>query len=1414
MQRTLFQITLFFVLSLIFSFTAQAQLIDDFSDGDFSSNPTWIGETSFWQVNSGELQSNGTGTDTIYLSTSNSRLLDTEWRFKIRYTGGGPSTSNFLRIYIVSDQSDLEGALNGYFIQVGESGSNDSYDLFRQDGSNAPVKIIDGQDGLGGSAVDATIRLIRDNAGLWELFVDQGNTGFFVSQGSANDNTFTNSSFFGILARHTSTRTQDFFLDNVYVGDVIQDTLPPSLTSLQIVNANTLLLTFDEEIGTASGLLTSNYSIDGGIGNPSTASFNGADQRVIELGFANSFQNNTSYNLSISNLEDTQGNQLNAPIVEAFNFIVPSNASFKDVIINEIMADPSPPQGLPNAEYLELYNRGNGTYNLAGWGIDNGTTIGTLPEYFLLPGEYVILARSSDLSLFQGFGDVIAPSSWPSLVNGGDKLGLRSDLNELIDSVEYELTWYRDAIKDNGGFSLELINPDLLDCAALTNWIASVSTQGGTPGIQNSVFSTAPDANAPKVLDANVLGSDTILLCFDEGMDPGTLSIGTNYSLDNGLGHPAAAIPLAPDNQCVKLVFAGQINVGVAYQLDIQGVTDCSGNAILPIQVPVAKGVQPQMGDLVITELLPDFEPARSLPGSEFVELFNRSSSVLDIAGHAISDGSSTANLPATVIYPGEYVIICAIFDTADWNDFGRVIAVDALPSLNNSSDSIRLIGRFQETLDYVFYDRDWYQNPDKELGGWSLEKIDTDLLDCNNPANWLASVDTRGGTPGTENSVKGTFVDNEAPVLVNVNVARPDQIILTFSEPMDPSGLTEEVNFIINQGLGLVLRAIIASEDNRIVQLDLPSPLVSNTIYELDINKLSDCSGNPFESVVKVGLPENPDPFDLIFTELYPDFTPSRGLPEVEFVELYNRSGKVINTGSLILEVSGSRVNLPQGLIFPAEYVLLVEDGNQDLFDTDGVIVALENLPSLTNGVDSLYLIGPDPNAGFQNIDFTYYTDDWYGNSEAMEGGVSLERLDLDFFECVNQNNWTASVANIGGTPGSENSLNETFSDDLNPTVTALRPLGTNVIELVFSEQLDASTVINTENYTVEPGLGNPLIVESNSPFENKITLTFDSDLVEKTIYRISFQNLIDCSGNAVQEEIEFGLPDEMEAGDILINEILFNPVTRGSDFVELINVSDKILDLSELSIGEIFPDTDSIFNADKVAEKISLILPGQIICLTRDVAFQMELYRPPLTANFLEMTGFPSYDDAKGECIIFRTEDEIPLDRFAYLDDYHYLTLDDDDGVSLERLSLEQATNDPENWQSAASTVGYATPGYQNSQFIPDAEQDAEVLLEPQVFSPNLDGIDDVLAIRYKVDFPGANLRVQIFDANGRPVRILQQNTLLSPDGGVVFWDGFNENNQLAPIGAYVVLVEILNSDTGEKRVFKRVAILADNF
>jgi hypothetical protein len=115
-----------------------AQLQDDFSDGDFTNSPTWSGTDVYWTITPDKrLRSNGpSATATLYLSTPNALIDNTEWRFWVR-VAFNPSTQNFARVYLIADRADLtDPNLQGYYLKLGGiTGSADSLELWLQNGS-------------------------------------------------------------------------------------------------------------------------------------------------------------------------------------------------------------------------------------------------------------------------------------------------------------------------------------------------------------------------------------------------------------------------------------------------------------------------------------------------------------------------------------------------------------------------------------------------------------------------------------------------------------------------------------------------------------------------------------------------------------------------------------------------------------------------------------------------------------------------------------------------------------------------------------------------------------------------------------------------------------------------------------------------------------------------------------------------------------------------------------------------------------------------------------------------------------------------------------------------------------------------------------------------------------------------------
>jgi hypothetical protein len=184
------------------------------------------------------------------------------------------------------------------------------------------------------------------------------------------------------------------------------------------------------------------------------------------------------------------------------------------------------------------------------------------------------------------------------------------------------------------------------------------------------------------------------------------------------------------------------------------------------------------------------------------------------------------------------------------------------------------------------------------------------------------------------------------------------------------------------------------------------------------------------------------------------------------------------------------------------------------------------------------------------------------------------------------------------------------------------------------------------------------------------------------------------------------------------------------------------------------------------------------------------------------------PSYNDDKGDVIILNAQGSI-TDELQYDEKWHFKLIDNREGIALERIDYNAPTQQPDNWHSAATSVGYGTPTYKNSQYKINDGVQGEITVIPEIFSPDNDGVDDFATINYFFPSPGYVANITIFDAAGRIVRYLQHNALCGIKGNYR-WDGLGEKNQKLSVGIYIIYTEIFNLE-GKKKQFKNTTVLA---
>ncbi len=1105
-----------------------AQFVDDFTDGDFIANPVWSGDNGLFTVTANQLNSQSAVANVYYLSTPSTLAANAQWDFFFNMQFG-TSGANFVDVYLMSDVANVTTPNDGYFVRIG--GTPDEVSLYKIV-AGAPTILIDGPDGVVNSSSNNPfdVRVTRDAADNWTLFYDDGAASSLVSIGSVMDNSVNVSNFFGIAITQSGAAgpVNSHFFDNFSVGPILGDTASPLIDSLIVVNSTNLDAYFNEPVDLTTAQALTNYSVDVGIGTPSLAVRDALDSSIVHLTFATPFVNGQPYNLTISNVEDTLSNAT-AGIVQPFIYILVIAPNAGDVVINEVFPDPNPQVSLPIEEFVEIYNTSNNAFVLNNWQFINSTTAKTLPNFVLAPDSYVIICDVNDTALYTPYGDVIGVSSFTALTNGGDSLTLMDDNSNVLDIVKYDISWYQDAVKDDGGWTLERINPKH-PCSNSLNWIASSDPNGGTPGTQNSVFDTLPDATAPLIASVNIISTTQISALFNETMDSTSLANAV-YTITGGIS--VTLVTVNNDNQGVTITVNPALDSSTVYTLTIVGANDCSGNLLNPNFIDFGIGKAPLKYEIVINELFADPSPTMGLPTEDYLELYNTTTKIIDLTNCWISDLTSMDQLNAGKILPGEHVIVCDDAFANQYSPFGKVITVNSFPSLNNADDEITISSPDTNLVHQVHYYDTWYRDDNKKDGGWSLEMIDPNNP-CGEAENWIASAKWFGGTPGTQNTAFGANPDVVLPMLTEANAIDDSTVMVTFSEPLDNAGMMAAI-YVIDNGITIGTIQII---DSKNVQLNLSNKLTFQIKYVVTVTGAFDCVGN----------------------------------------------------------------------------------------------------------------------------------------------------------------------------------------------------------------------VIGSNNTAV------------------------------------------------------FALPEQGFAGDLIINEVLFNPYTGGSDFVEIYNNSNKFINIQGWNLANL--DNDSIDNYDELTSNPKLILPGEFVLLTKDAQNVQDEYINSVADAFLQMAALPTYSNDEGSVYLINNLN-MPVDSFHYTDDMHFALLNSEDGVSLERIDYDRPSTDETNWHSAAEDVGFATPGYENSQYLKANTDGGEITISPATFSPDNDGVDDVVNIAYQFPNPGFVASIIIYDSKGRLIRNLIQSELLGASG-TFSWDGINENAEKARIGIYIIFVEAFGVD-GDVKSFKKTVVLA---
>ncbi len=756
------------------------------------------------------------------------------------------------------------------------------------------------------------------------------------------------------------------------------------------------------------------------------------------------------------------------------------------------------------------------------------------------------------------------------------------------------------------------------------------------------------------------------------------------------------------------------------------------------------------------------------------------------------------------------------ISSTADSSSVnGYIAGVNA----KGSTDKVSLWkiknGKITDLIAETSYD--WNENSSAEIlinrlfsGEWQItvtdlsssetfssSGFDNEIVRVNNCYLTFKYSQSRSGKLSVDDIL---FVrKNMSPFIEKVEVMAGRIIKVFFNEPLASESISVS-NFSLNTGNGSPLNIHDLLVDNK-SEVSFITDFYGSDSLILHAFKITDTEGKTsdtlsFKFFFQLPFKEH----EIVFTEIMCDPDPVVGLPDAEYLEIYNNSEKTADLRGWKLEVKEKSYLFKYGGLNPFEHAIICHPVDSVLFDGMGKIITVYKFPALTNSSSTIRILSDEDVL----IDEVSYSDTWYSDVVKKEGGYSLEKVDPER-NCGNIHNWKASEDDMGGTPGRINSVNKSNTDTIPPFISDFKIISPFEINLYFSEPLDSSVSLERDSFTV-----NDLMVDSvfSNKGEGQVKLFLSTPIINNEPYSLLIDRATDECGNSNNSIIYEFSKEKLSNGDLLINELLFNTYSGGADFIELYNNSMRDIDVSALAFAT-RDDSLKLKNICNISNFKLIIKRGEYLAFTKSIDGVIPFYSILFPENLIEVESLPAMNDDSG--VIVLTDDSLSvIDEFEYDEDMHDFWIYDKNGVSLERASFTMPTNDPLNWHSAASVSGFATPGYVNSEKENHETSGFSVSMSPVAISPNGDGYNDEMIITLESDKPGYLINVYVFDISGREVRRISNNQTLGNSGHLTFNGLSNSGKAISP-GIYILYFEMLHRE-GKRRIIKKTCLILE--
>ncbi len=934
-----------------------------------------------------------------------------------------------------------------------------------------------------------------------------------------------------------------------------QDTFPPTLMAVRVLSSTEIKLEFSESLNEASAENVSNYTITPSVSITSAV----LQQDKMSVILQTEEHQAGTYTISVSGVGDDNASPNLIDLAQLqYTYVPPDNTPPKliganltsDDLLELIFDEPIDPTSAEDkGNYsidpyvsikkahldvsqkkvlIETESHSEGNYRITVSGIKdqadppNIIQSGSYLEYSYTPPDntppHVVKAElhGSDMVVIQ-FDESLDRASSENVSNYTiDPFVSISTASLVGDSLNRV---YLETDDHQPGVTYTLSVSGISDRATVPN----VISQPEKITYEYAIVDTIP----PRLVSVELQGNSFLKLVFSESLDKSSAENKSNYTIDNGIEIEEATLDAS---MCKVFLKTTPHQPSVEYVVTVQGVTDVAQPANV-IGSENSKHYVCESQDVVPPKLL-----RAELHGSTILELtfsepLDKSTALnkdnysidngIEILGLSISNSQQDVFLETTTHKPGTYTI--TVNNIKDLAEIPNIIAPETKKTYSYTPKdtlapiliSVKLLN---STMLELCFNEPLYRQSVEDTNNYSISggvRVERAILNVDmtniilqttthEPGEYTITINNIQDGSAARNTIAentvATYIyeveDRTPPTILSAVLSSEKKLVVTFSEPLDPTSVQTISNYAINKNIRILDVYPIPSEGK--VTLETTPHAAGD--YILTVNGIRDASTfkntiEPYSQIEYSWSPVDTTSPSLVsanlISENYLNLTFSEPIDEVE-------ANKVENyTITPYVEILNARLDanlMEVGLVTkshrPGSYIITVKNIKDRAFnpntisnnqaeytytppDTSPPQIVSANLRTAM----SLAIVFNEEisRESAENISNYVITP----NIKVTDASLlaSLNEVRLETTPHQPGVNYKIRISGIEDRAPVPNTISEaieieytyTQPDTIRPEVISVKLQSSNLLEIYFSEAVEQLSAENRQNYKID---------------------------------------------------------------------------------------------------------------------------------------------------------------------------------------------------------------------------------------------------------------------------------------------------------------------------------------------------------